>query len=77
LADDGFALPGEVVVVQAARSPKRRLGAFLAELVPTGKIHMQQLLGVDPPGAKAGKFMLSQPPTRQNFPAVMAVEIIH
>jgi hypothetical protein len=77
LAGDGAALPGEAVVVRAARSPKRRLGDFLAASVPTGKIHMLQALGENPPDAKAGKFMLSQPPTRQNFPPSLAVEIIH
>jgi len=62
---------------KAAGSPKRRLAGFLAEPVPTGKIQTQQLLGENPPGAPAGKFMLLQPPTRQNFPPFMAVEMIH
>src|SRR6266545_590349 len=62
---------------KAAGSPKRRLAGFLAEPVPTGKIQTQQLLGENPPGAPAGKFMLLRPPTRQNFPPFMAVEMIH
>jgi hypothetical protein len=38
---------------------------------------MRQSLGEKAAGAEAGKFTLLQPPTRQNFPAVMAVAMIH
>jgi len=37
----------------------------------------QQLLSEKPRAARAGKFMLSKPPTRQNFPPCVPVEMIH